>query len=348
MKCKILIYLICITFLCACNNNSNRQVIQSEPVPVEVEIVRFDSALLSVSSTNVQADVDSLYARYPDFMPLWVNSVLYGYLGFLEDAGFIKMYDDSIIQYQLPAFLHDKYTGLEQANFDTKTTFTDISPIRRSLNLAYGRWLTFEPQHYVPKIYFMLSAFFYPLISIGQDMAVGVEGYLGSDYPFYDQVVYKYQKQTMRPECIPVNIILQDMKQTYQSRFAQNRLIDEMIYQGMIMYTTAAFFPELPKYEIMGYPKEKWEWCEQYEADLWKTMMDRQVLFSVDPAVQASFLSDGPFTSEISQDSPARIGTWLGWRIVEQYMNNNTEVSLKQLLNSTDAQQILENSKYRP
>ncbi len=344
----ITILLVCISLLSSCNKVSKRQVFPADPVPVEVDIIRFDSALLSVRTTEVQSDVDSLYARYPDFMPLWVNSVLYNYLGFLEDAGFIKMVADSLVPYQVPVFLHDKHTGLEQANYDTRDVFADISDIQGAINLAYGRWLTIEPQHHIPNIYFMLSAFFYPLVSIGDDMAVGVEGYLGSDYPFYDQVVYNYQRQTMRPECIPVNIILQDLKKTYPSRFTHDRLIDEMIYQGIVMYTTAALFAELPEYEIIGYPENKWQWCEKYEADLWKTMMDRQVLFSLDPAVQASFLSDGPFTSEISQDSPARIGTWIGWRIVKQYMNNNRDISLLQLLESTDAQQILEQSKYRP
>ena len=344
---KFTILLAFVSLLFSCQPTSKRQLFPSDPIPTEVNIIRFDSALLSVRTTEVQSDVDSLYAHYPDFMPLWVNSVLYNYLGFLEDAGFIKMAADSLVPYQIPVFLHDKYTGLEQANFDTQRTFADITNIQQSLNLAYGRWLTIAPKHHIPDIYFMLSAFFYPLVSIGDNMAVGVEGYLGSDYPFYDQVVYNYQKQTMRPECIPVNIILQDLKQTYPSRFTQDRLIDQMIYQGIIMYTAAALFAEQPEYEIIGYPKDKWQWCEKYEADLWKTMMDRQVLFSTDPAVQASFLSDGPFTSEISQDSPARIGTWIGWRIVEQYMNNNN-VSLAELLQSTDAQLVLEHSKYRP
>lgn len=345
---KINLLIASLLILASCGKLHHRELFPAEPVQVEVNIIRFDSALLSVQTADVRAGVDSLYARYPEFMPVWVNSVLINYLGFLEDAGFITMAPDSAVQYQLPVFLHDKHTGLEQANYDTRNVFADIKPLKQSLNLAYGRWLTIEPEHRVPYIYFMLSAFFYPLISVGPDMAVGVEGYLGSDYPFYDQVVYNYQKLTMRPECIPVNIILQDLKQTYPFDASQERLLDEMIYQGKIMYMTSALFAELPGYEIIGYPKEKWEWCETYEADLWKTLMDRQVLFSQDPAVLASFLSDGPFTSEISQDSPARLGTWLGWRIVEQYMNHNTDVTLLQLLNNNDAQQILEHSKYRP
>ena len=59
-------------------------------------------------------------------------------------------------------------------------------------------------------------------------------------------------------------------------------------------------------------------------------------------------MNDGPFTSEVSQDSPGRLGTWVGWRIVESYMNNNEQVTIQQLLDNEDAQNILENSKYRP
>lgn len=343
------IYILLFAFaLIGCSKQQRTDLIAKDFQPANVDIIRFDSALLAVRTNEVKTDVNNLFVNYPDIMPFWANTVLFNYLGFLEDAGFITMAKDSTFIYQLPAFLHDRHTGLEQPNYDSKNIFSDITPIKTSLNNAYGRWLTFEPDHNIPRIYFILSAFFYPLVSVNKDMAVGVEAYLGSDYAFYDKVVYNYQKQTMRPECIPVNIILQDLKQTYPNQSKTDRLLDDMIYQGKIMYTTAALFPELPKYEIMGYTKEKWQWCEQYEADIWKKMLDQQVLFSIDPAVQSTYLSDGPFTSEISQDSPARLGSWIGWRIVENYMNNNTQIALKDMLCNNDAQAILEQSKYRP
>ena len=60
------------------------------------------------------------------------------------------------------------------------------------------------------------------------------------------------------------------------------------------------------------------------------------------------YLNDGPFTAEVSQDAPGRLGVWLGWRIVESYMEHNEEVSLQELLAEGDAQKILELSFYKP
>jgi len=61
-----------------------------------------------------------------------------------------------------------------------------------------------------------------------------------------------------------------------------------------------------------------------------------------------SYLNDGPFTAEISQESPGRLGTWIGWRISQSYMEHNENATLQQLIENSDAQEILEKSFYRP
>ena len=55
-----------------------------------------------------------------------------------------------------------------------------------------------------------------------------------------------------------------------------------------------------------------------------------------------------PFTAEISQDSPGRLGIWIGWRIVDSYMRNNEHVTIQELMSEGDAQKILEQSFYKP
>ena len=52
------------------------------------------------------------------------------------------------------------------------------------------------------------------------------------------------------------------------------------------------------------------------------------------------------FYLEIDNESPGRIGVWIGWQIVRSFMNNN-EVSLQQLM-TLDAKEIFERSKYKP
>ena len=60
------------------------------------------------------------------------------------------------------------------------------------------------------------------------------------------------------------------------------------------------------------------------------------------------FTSEGPFTTALSKQSAPRIGYWVGWRIVKQYMQENPDVTLEQLMKETDAQELLKKSKYIP
>ena len=114
------------------------------------------------------------------------------------------------------------------------------------------------------------------------------------------------------------------------------------------MYLTAQIFDNLPGYEIMGWTKEQWNWCMQNERAIWHLVMDKRDLFKTESLVLTNYLNDGPFTSEISQDSPGRLGIWLGWRIVQSYMEHNENVTLQELMAEPDAQKILEESYYKP
>ena len=48
------------------------------------------------------------------------------------------------------------------------------------------------------------------------------------------------------------------------------------------------------------------------------------------------------------QESPGRIGNWVGWKIVKKYMNKHSNVSLHELMSEKNAQQILSKSGYKP
>jgi uncharacterized protein YjaZ len=76
--------------------------------------------------------------------------------------------------------------------------------------------------------------------------------------------------------------------------------------------------------------------------------MEKRDLFKTESMVRVSYLNNGPFTAEISQESPGRLGVWVGWQIVDSYMRNNENVSIKQLIDEGDAQKILEQSFYKP
>ena len=303
----------------------------------QIELVRFDKALMNVQEATAKEDIRVLYDEYPTFMPLWVEDILG-----------IPSEDTAFLEQQLPAFLNDTLYGFKQTNAREKAIFEDVRDIEKELSKAFARIAWLYPETEIPDLYLFISGFQTPIYLEEDLIGIGADMYLGSDYEYYNRVVYEYQKQTMRKECIPVDVVSAYLFRTVPYTSTNIRLLDQMMYRGRIMYLTAQIFDELPGYEVMGWTKEQWNWCVSNERAIWHLVMDKRDLFKTESIVLTSYLNDGPFTSEVSQDSPGRLGIWLGWRIVESYMEHNESVTLQELMDEPDAQKILEESYYRP
>ena len=321
--------------LISCQNT--RTYFPKEIEPQNIELVRFDNALMNVREETVEQDIRVLYDEYPVFMPLWVEDILG-----------IPSSDTSVLAEQLPLFLQDTLYGFQQTNAREQELFADVSGLEKSLGRAFARILWLYPETEIPALYLFVSGFQTPIYFNEGLIGIGADMYLGSDYEYYNRVVYDYQKQTMRPECIPVDIVSAFLFRTLPYTSTKSRLLDQMLYRGKVMYLTAQIFDQLPGYEVMGWTKEQWDWCVKHERAIWHLVMDKRDLFKSESLVLTSYLNDAPFTAEISQDAPGRLGIWLGWRIAESYMEHNPEVTLQQLMAEGDAQKILEQSYYKP
>ena len=333
MKKSILVILA--VLLCACHGG--RDYFPRDIELVEVDIVRFDSAQLAVRPDRVKQDIVQLYADYEVFMPMFVEGILR--LPVEDTAYLCEMYSN---------FLTDTTMGFAQTNALAQSMFADISKLQKSLNIGFSRLHYLYPEWEIPTVYLFVSGFNSSVMYYENIMGVGVDMYLGSDYPYYNQVVYNYQKQTMRKECVAGDLL--NMYIAYQIPYNSkyNRLLEHMIFRGKQMFLLSQLLPDEPAWEIIGYSKEQWDWCKKYEQAIWNRIMEKRDLFKTESMVRVSYMNDGPFTAEISQESPGRLGIWVGWQIVDSYMRNNENVSIKQLIDEGDAQKILEQSFYKP
>lgn len=304
---------------------------------VEIPIVRFDQALMNVNRATAHQDIAYLMEEYEEMMPV-----------FMEDILGINRWDTAYLAQALPDFLEDTVYGFHQTNMDAKVLFSDTRELEQELNRGFARIHYLYPDWILPTVYFYISGFNASLLFVNDDIAVGVDMYLGSDYPMYNRVVYDYQKLTMRKECIPTDIISAYLFRNIPYTSTKSRLLENMIYRGKIMYLLSLIMDQEDSWEVMGYTKEQWKWCEEYERSIWYKVMDQKDLFKTENMVLTSYLNDGPFTADISQEAPARLGTWLGWRIVASYMKHHPQVRLQELMAEGDAQYILENSYYKP
>lgn len=333
MKKSLLIVLAAV--LCACHGG--RDYFPRDIEAVKVDIVRFDSAQLAVRPDSVRQGIGQLYADYEQFMPMFVEGILR--LPTEDTAYLCEMYGN---------FLTDTTMGFAQTNALAQSTFANIDKLQKSLNTGFSRLHYLYPEWEIPTVYLFVSGFNSSVMYYENIMGVGVDMYLGSDYPYYNQVVYNYQKQTMRKECVAGDLL--NMYIAYQIPYNSkyNRLLEHMIFRGKQMFLLSQLLPDEPAWEIIGYSKEQWDWCEKYEKAIWNRIMEKRDLFKTESMVRVSYMNDGPFTAEISQESPGRLGIWVGWQIVDSYMRNNENVSIQELIKEGDAQKILEESFYKP
>ncbi|MBR1786502.1 MAG: hypothetical protein IJ756_05000 [Paludibacteraceae bacterium] len=335
-KSLLIISLLCLFVLTSCKKG--RTYFPGNLQEQQLEVVRFDSAFIHADTTQIRQLLTDWYSRYPDFMPV-----------FAEDILGVDVSDTDYLAQVIPQFLADTLYHFKETNARVDSIFSDFIGIFEPAEKAFARLKYLYPDLQIPKIYTFVSGFNASLFFLpNEDIALGLDMYLGSDYPYYNQVVYRYQMLTMRPECIPVDVVSAVLFRNIPQVSTQGRLIDNMFYRGSVMYLLAQLVPNEPAYEIIGYTKEQWDWAVKYERDIWNLMVSNKVLFETNRLLLSSYLNDGPFCNEISQDCPSRIGTWIGWRIVEKYMNRNKDISMQQLMLINDSELILEESHYRP
>ena len=90
------------------------------------------------------------------------------------------------------------------------------------------------------------------------------------------------------------------------------------------------------------------EWALANEESIWLELQPADVIFETNRTVYNRWLTEGPFTraGTIPQESPDKLGIWMGWRIIEDYMNANPQTTIDELFDNREASEFLRT--YRP
>jgi len=325
---------ILIILLGSCSQN-NRFKIDTSKNRFEVKIHRFDKDMLALDTTDMKVGLDSLYSRYREFLPVYTASIL-------DTAAT----DTVAVGHLFHQFLTD--SSFKSVNKKTLETFKDVSDIEKKVSDAYTYIHYYFPQVKLPEIYFFVSGFNRSIMMNNTFIGIGTEYYLGSNYPAYKNFTYQYMTYNMRRECLATDLVSATLFRMFVMNSSQYRLMDNMLFRGKVMYLLSVFMPEETPESIMGYSPKQWKWAKTNERQVWGYIIDQKHLFSTDLMLIRKYMNDAPFTAPISQESPGRFGTWLGWQIVQSYMNKNPNITLDDLMKENNYQKMLEESGYKP
>ena len=90
--------------------------------------------------------------------------------------------------------------------------------------------------------------------------------------------------------------------------------------------------------------EDQYNWAISNEMKFWKYLMDENLLFDSNEKNRAYLLNNGPYTIGLPEESPDRMGQFLGYKIVLNYTQNK-DLALKELL-YTDYKTLLKS--YNP
>ena len=177
---------------------------------------------------------------------------------------------------------------------------------------------------------------------------IELDVYLGKDHEFY-KGIQQFLADKMQPE-----YIVSDLADAYAKRYIldtkRKSLLDEMIYYGKILYFKDKIIPFKTDAEKIKYSPEQLKWVQTNEEYIWRYFVDKELLFSTDSKLPNRFINPAPFSKfyleEIDNESPGRVGRYIGWQIVKSYAEKN-DVSFTEVLN-TPTLTIFNKSKYKP
>lgn len=323
---------IILTFFSACKNEKAIDVSGIEP---GVVFHRFDSVLFSYSVID-SPDVKSIRQAEGEFFDIFCQRIIR-----------IPAVNDSVIAFNLSRFISDREV---KAVYDSmQKVYQDVSQLLVQLDGAFHRYKYYFPGKKAPHIYFFISAFNYAIITADSILGIGLDMFLGSSSMYYPSLGFpRYMYGKLSREYIPVESVKAWYQKEYPPDSVKNELLSQMIYYGKMQYYIDCMVPAAHDTLQTGYTEKQLRWCQENESSIWAFMIEKQMLYNTSVSEYIKFINDGPGTSGFPDEAPAKIGVWIGSRIVESYMIKNESTTLPQLLQMNDAQRILEESKYKP
>jgi hypothetical protein len=120
-----------------------------------------------------------------------------------------------------------------------------------------------------------------------------------------------------------------------------------MIWYGKGFVFTKKILPSLPDSLLFGYTGKELAETKAFQSEVWEHFIDNSLLFKKEEYIKAKYIGERPKTPEIGPACPGSIGRWLGWRMVDLYSKQDSQISLPKLMANKEANKIFLASGYR-
>jgi len=304
-------------------------------IEVDIKFHRLDQELSQASTIEELKKVNQKYFK--------LGGELYEFYTF--EMLLVGDPNNDSIAYFLDDFVKDSMMQIVQKNINE--TFGDFKTEKNKIIDAF-KHLKYHISHAMlpTDVITFNSTFANGVVSSPTQIGVGLEMYLGSDNEIVKQLPYpEYFKLKMDKKYLLSDVCQSWLINNVIEDQSSDSFLSNLLYWGKILYTTQAMMPEAKKSTIIKYTDLEYEWAEVSEYDIWQFIVEQEWIYSKDIKLIVRYFKEGPTTVGLD-GSPARIGQYLGWKIVQSYMEKNPEVSIIDLIAEKNETKILK--AYKP
>jgi len=315
---KKIFFLLAVCTLLSCNDEAKIEK-EIAAIPVDFQVVRFDEKFAETTPKNLPQLKQEYPFMFPSQFPdsLWVEK--------LSDT--IQQELDTEVQKAFPSFENKKL----------------------ALHKLFQHIKYYFPDFEAPKVFTVTSEVDYKnKVILSEDyLFISLDTYLGKEHRFYIGIQEFLKKNFRKEQIIPD--VANAYAEKYVPRHKSRTFLSRMIYYGKLLFLKDKFIPDVADAEKIGYTQKELDWATGNEAQIWRYFVENEVLFDTDTKLNSRFLYPGPFSKfrlDLDAESPAKLGQFIGWQLVRNYMEKE-EVSLQELLQA-DAEKIFNNANYKP
>lgn len=243
-----------------------------------------------------------------------------------------------------------RYPTIQKLKHELDSVYPNLDFLKTELQDAMAQYQDEFPDERIPEFVTFLSEFGYAHVSYDTLIGIGLDMYMGADYPIYPALEFpEFMTKKLRREYIVPNTMKSLAISKYENQLRDKRFVAMLIFEGKLRYFMKAMLPNAHDSLILGYSAEQLKWAEENESMIWGHIIDSKLLYSKDVSRYMRYFDDGPFTSApgVPAESSPAIGVFAGYKLVQQLMEAEN-LSLKELMNSNNWDELLKRSKYRP
>jgi hypothetical protein len=314
-----LLALLCLLFAC-----------QQDPYEVDTDQVSITLQALNLDSTLRAQPVQKL-SQYIGVLQKQDREALEFCLPYALQ---IPLKPDSALRSAFQANVNNPFNRQAYASLDTLQNWR--KQVHAELTAAFKRLKVLAPALPRPKqLYFAYTQFAASAYCSEKTIVIGQERYLGPQHPVIqllpEQQFYQWIKNGLAPQYASTDALLVWLS-TQLIKETDENFASEMIRWGKLLAILDVLLPEQSIATKLRYNQKAYEWAVASEAKFWEYLVEQQLLFKTDQELNMNLLNEGPYSIGLPQESPDRMGRFLGYQIVKQYMDAE-QPSIQELIN---------------